>query len=120
MNRLFLGIDTSNYTTSASVADENGRILKNVKRPLPVSEGERGLRQSDAVFAHIKNIPSLFEELGIFELVAETVEELMSLVGVGAEEAATEAQTENIYIGDIQRYPMGDIVIETVVFEELN
>jgi N6-L-threonylcarbamoyladenine synthase len=64
MNRLFLGIDTSNYTTSASVADENGRILKNVKRPLPVSEGERGLRQSDAVFAHIKNIPSLFEELG--------------------------------------------------------
>jgi len=64
MSRLFLGIDTSNYTTSASVADENGRILKNVKRPLPVSEGERGLRQSDAVFAHIKNIPSLFEELG--------------------------------------------------------
>lgn len=64
MSRLFLGIDTSNYTTSAAIADESGCILKNVKRPLPVSEGERGLRQSDAVFAHIKNIPSLFEELG--------------------------------------------------------
>ncbi len=60
---LYLGIDTSNYTTSAAVLDEDGRVLVNAKRPLPVGEGERGLRQSEAVFAHIKNMPSLMEEV---------------------------------------------------------
>ena len=57
MNGLFLGIDTSNYTTSAALADGEGRILLNKKIPLPVREGERGLRQSDAVFHHVKNLP---------------------------------------------------------------
>ena len=48
--RLFVGIDTSNYTTSAALCDETGRVLCNAKMLLPVAEGERGLRQSDAVF----------------------------------------------------------------------
>lgn len=56
---LFAGIDTSNYTTSAALCDEDGRILANIKIPLPVRSGECGLRQSDAVFAHIKNLPEL-------------------------------------------------------------
>ncbi len=60
---MYLGIDTSNYTTSAALADENGRIVANCKRPLPVKAGECGLRQSDAVFAHIKNLPSLMKEI---------------------------------------------------------
>ncbi len=55
--RLFLGIDTSNYTTSAAVADEDGTVLLNHKSPLPVPDGARGLRQSDAVFHHVKNLP---------------------------------------------------------------
>ncbi len=59
----FLGIDTSNYTTSISVADERG-ILKNEKKLLPVREGERGLRQSDAVFSHLKNVPSVVSGIG--------------------------------------------------------
>lgn len=62
MNRLCLGVDSSNYTTSVAVCAE-GRIVASLKRPLPVREGERGLRQSDAVFAHVKNFPSLMEEL---------------------------------------------------------
>lgn len=53
--RVFLGIDTSNYTTSLALCDENGEILENYKVLLPVKEGENGLRQSDAVFAHVKN-----------------------------------------------------------------
>ena len=53
--RVFLGIDTSNYTTSLALCDENGVILENYKVLLPVKEGENGLRQSDAVFAHVKN-----------------------------------------------------------------
>lgn len=60
---LFLGIDTSNYTTSCAVLDNAGDVLINAKRPLPVAEGACGLRQSDAVFSHIKNLPSLMDEV---------------------------------------------------------
>lgn len=63
VSEYFLGIDTSNYTTSAAIVDGEGTLVLNAKRPLPVAEGERGLRQSDAVFAHIKNMPSLMEEV---------------------------------------------------------
>lgn len=55
----YLGIDTSNYTTSIALVDENGKLIANLKKLLPVKEGERGLRQSDAVFNHVKNIPEL-------------------------------------------------------------
>lgn len=72
--KIFLGIDTSNYTTSCAIATENGEILHNFKILLPVSEGERGLRQSDAVFAHIKNIMLIAEkiksECSDFDIVA--------------------------------------------------
>ena len=56
----FLGIDTSNYTTSLAIADEGGRIVANFKIPLSVKNGEKGLRQSDAVFLHTKNLPDIF------------------------------------------------------------
>ncbi|MBQ8175363.1 MAG: peptidase M22 [Clostridia bacterium] len=58
-----LGIDTSNYTTSLGLLDLDGNVVANIKCPLPVREGERGLRQSDALFAHVKNIPSAMQEL---------------------------------------------------------
>ncbi len=51
-----IGIDTSNYTTSVAVC-EDGVVTENIRIPLKVSKGGVGLRQSDAVFAHIKNIP---------------------------------------------------------------
>ncbi len=63
MSRIFVGLDTSNYTTSAALCDENGNILCNAKLPLPVAEGERGLRQSDAVFSHVKSMPEAAEIL---------------------------------------------------------
>ena len=59
----YIGIDTSNYTTSVAVANEQGQIIANLKAPLPVKAGERGLRQSEAVFSHVKNLPSLMDEL---------------------------------------------------------
>jgi len=37
--------------------DTRGGLLANIKYPLAVKEGERGLRQSDAVFSHIKSLP---------------------------------------------------------------
>lgn len=55
----FIGFDTSNYTTSIAVCDEDGNITANLKKMLPVSKGERGLRQSDALFCHTKNMPEL-------------------------------------------------------------
>ena len=58
----FLGIDTSNYTTSTALCDDAGNILLNCKVPLPVAEGQRGLRQSDAVFHHVKNLPTAAAE----------------------------------------------------------
>lgn len=65
-NKLFIGIDTSNYTTSVAICDESGNILTNLKRLLPVKEGERGLRQSEAVFAHVKNFPIIADKLNEF------------------------------------------------------
>lgn len=56
----YLGIDTSNYTTSLAFCNADGQIIANLKRPLAVDVGERGLRQSDAVFQHTKNLPLLF------------------------------------------------------------
>lgn len=58
----FIGIDTSNYTTSLAFCTAEGEVVANLKKPLAVKEGERGLRQSDAVFLHTKNLPLLFEE----------------------------------------------------------
>ncbi len=65
-NELFLGIDTSNYTTSVALVDANGRVILNLKKLLEVKEGERGLRQSDALFAHTKNLPELMGQLNEF------------------------------------------------------
>lgn len=66
MERFFLGIDTSNYTTSISVFSSGRGIIANIKIPLSVEEGKRGLRQSDAVFSHIKNAPLAAERLKEF------------------------------------------------------
>lgn len=60
--QIILGIDTSNYTTSLGIVDIGGEVVANLKRPLPVKLGECGLRQSDAVFAHIKNLPDIMRE----------------------------------------------------------
>lgn len=57
----FLGFDTSNYTTSVAFFD--GDNMHQEKRLLPVKEGERGLRQSDAVFHHTKAYPELLTSL---------------------------------------------------------
>ena len=52
-----IGFDTSNYTTSVAFFD--GVEGMNCSKLLPVRQGELGLRQSDAVFAHIKGLPEL-------------------------------------------------------------
>lgn len=58
---MVLGIDTSNYSTSAALYD--GERMHSVTRLLPVKAGEKGLRQSDAVFHHTAALPRIIEEL---------------------------------------------------------
>lgn len=70
-----LGIDTSNYTTSVAVFD--GREGRNVSRLLEVREGSLGLRQSEALFQHVKRLPSLFR-------VLREEERLSGILAVGA------------------------------------
>ncbi|MBO5395597.1 MAG: peptidase M22 [Clostridia bacterium] len=60
---LCLGIDTSNYTTSAALYDSVSGELLQSRRLLTVKEGELGLRQSDAVFQHTVNLPDMIDEV---------------------------------------------------------
>ncbi len=77
--KVILAIDTSNYTTSVAIVGIDGALVANLKRLLPVKEGECGLRQSDALFHHTVNIPLLMREASGFlserEIVAVGVSE---------------------------------------------
>lgn len=59
----YLGIDTSNYTTSLSVYNDITNEIYQAKKLLPVKEGSLGLRQSDAVFHHTVQLPQMFDKL---------------------------------------------------------
>ena len=69
---LILGIDTSNYTTSCALYNTEDKSIIQKKKLLPVKSGECGIRQSDAVFHHTKQLPALLESL--FEDVNVKVE----------------------------------------------
>ncbi len=71
----FLGIDTSCYTTSLAIADVQGNILLDRRSMLRVQKHARGLRQSEMVFQHIKNLLELFPQgyQGIGAVAASTV-----------------------------------------------
>ena len=56
-----LAFDTSNYTTSIAAFD--GAQARNESRLLDVAHGTLGLRQSDALFSHIKRLPELTDRL---------------------------------------------------------
>ena len=65
---VYLGIDTSNYTTSTALFDsdawaQGGLAVKMEKKLLPTAPGALGLRQSDAVFAHVQQLGGLAGQL---------------------------------------------------------
>ena len=62
MSRI-LGIDTSNYTTSAALYDTDPGEIFQSKMMLPVKPGEKGVRQSDAVFHHTAQLHRVIAEL---------------------------------------------------------
>ncbi len=59
----YLGIDTSNYTTSLAIYNDEDKTMIQSKKPLPVKEGEKGIRQSDAVFHHTVQLTQLIDDL---------------------------------------------------------
>ena len=61
--KYILGIDTSNYRTSIALVSLDGNIVCDERMLLKVKKGERGLRQSEALFQHVENLPVLFEKL---------------------------------------------------------
>ena len=73
---LFAGFDTSNYTTSVALFDSETGTVTHQKKLLPVKEGSLGLKQSDAVFHHVKQLPQLVSEL------FATMEQPLTAVGV--------------------------------------
>ena len=78
-----LGLDTSNYTTSCAVFDGAGGV--NRGRILDVRPGELGLRQSDALFQHVKRLPELLSALA-----EETSLEALGAVGASTRPRAVE------------------------------
>lgn len=78
-----IGFDTSNYTTSIAVYSSHNS--QNYSKLLPVKQGELGLRQSDAVFHHIKGLPELSDRL-FSDFRGETI----SAVGVSTRPRAIE------------------------------
>ncbi len=83
--KYYLGIDTSNYTTSAAAYLEDG-VMISEKKLLPVAAGEKGLRQNDAVFLHEKQLPEVAEKL--FSRLPEGAE----LAGVGVSTRPRDAE----------------------------
>jgi N6-L-threonylcarbamoyladenine synthase len=84
MKECVLAFDTSNYTTSCAVFD--GYEGKNSGRLLDVKPGELGLRQSDALFSHVKRLPEIVSALEICG----------NIIAVGSSEKPRE--TENSYM----------------------
>ena len=66
----FIGLDTSNYTTSVALYDAQTRGMASERRLLPVKAGQLGLRQSDAVFHHTAALPDIFGALPAMRDVA--------------------------------------------------
>lgn len=61
MTQYFIGIDTSSYTTSLAVIDGEDNIILDLRKVLEVEKGKKGLRQQEAVFQHIQNLPLLID-----------------------------------------------------------
>ncbi len=63
MKRVVIGLDTSCYTTSAAAVTTEGQVVASCRKLLPVPQGQRGLRQSEAVFIHVRQLPEQIEAL---------------------------------------------------------
>ncbi|MFA5535545.1 MAG: O-sialoglycoprotein endopeptidase [Bacillota bacterium] len=64
---IIVGIDTSCYTTSIAIMNQELKLIKEHRLVLKVPQGKRGLQQSQAVFQHVQNMKTIFQ--GIKEAI---------------------------------------------------
>ena len=83
MTGIYIGIDTSCYTTSVAAYSAEG-VLFDVRKLLTVEHGQRGLRQSDGLYQHIRQLPELAEQV-LSSLPQEAVK------GIGCSTSPTNA-----------------------------
>ena len=99
-----LGLDTSNYTTSAAFF--NGVDGCNCSRLLDVRPGELGLRQSDALFAHVKRLPELFAHL-----MEETGHPALDAIGVSTRPRAVDGSYMPCFLaGESQAATLAEVL----------
>lgn len=97
-----IGIDTSNYTTSAASYD--GDVAVNSKMLLPVPNGKKGLRQSDVVFHHVRRIEKVmapilsseFSAIGVSTRPREAANSYMPCFTVGETVADILGKSHNV------------------------
>ncbi len=82
MKNAFLGIDTSCYRTSAALYFEDGSYISS-RKLLETKKGSLGLRQSDALFMHVRDLSSILKKLNISEY---------NIKAVGVSEKPTEEE----------------------------
>lgn len=73
MKDAYLGVDTSNYTTSLALIDSNNKVIYDLRRILYVEKGKKGLRQQEALFQHIKNLPQIFKQMKMEEYTIKSI-----------------------------------------------
>ena len=100
LKKVFLGIDTSCYTTSVAIMDEAGALLGEARQILQVKPGRCGLQQSEMVFQHTRNLPRLMEEavaqvLGKTKESANAEQAACATLENAKQEAALEARCAN-------------------------
>ncbi len=100
MKNIAIGIDTSNYTTSLCAYSAEDGIIASERRLLPVSEGSLGLRQSEAVFAHIKALPELFCALNE-KLRSKAPDRRICVVGVSERPVSAEGSYMPCFLSGI-------------------
>jgi len=92
MSGAYLGVDTSNYTTSVACVSKEGIVFER-RTMLSVALGERGLRQSDAVFQHVRNLPPLLDAL-----FSSVERERIQAVGVSAKPTSAQESYMPVFL----------------------
>ena len=101
---MVLAFDTSNYTTSAAAFD--GREGHNISRLLDVEQGSLGLRQSDALFAHVKRLPEITDRL-----FSDIGKQEISAIGVSTRPRAVEGSYMPCFLaGESQARVLGSVL----------
>lgn len=112
-NLYSLGIDTSNYKTSVAVVDCNGKILFNVSKFLEVKKGERGLRQSEALFQHIKQLPDILSNL----FSDTSLKEKIGCISVSSRPRPVEGSYMPVFLAGLSTARVLSSVLDVPLFE---